>query len=295
MAASFLEAADARSQDAFPVRVVVTTGNDRDPTSAPRSEELCKVLNQHNVCAIWASRYDRSKPMSLTKMLKEHGATVILVVDSCGTHLQAAAAGNAASDGAAEFKLHGGIGVLRLRNVLGGGNDALCQNCGIREGDVFVDATAGQCQDALIAAAAVGELGRVIAFEASPLLWAVTSSRPVATGDADVDRMLNERIEVRLGEAADLLGRMPDWSVDVVYFDPMWQVPSKSSSSFGVLRRFAHNGRLTARAIREACRVARRSVVVMDQPGGVELERLGLPVVSVGQRKRFGVLDCSLH
>lgn len=248
---------------------------------------------------MWASRYDRSKPMSLSKMIKEHEASAILVVDASGTHLQLAADGDHSSSrssgsvSGAEFRLHGGIGVLRLRNVLGGGNDALCQSCGIREGDVFVDATAGQCQDALIAAAAVGESGRVIAFEASPLLWAVTSSRPVSTGDADVDRMLNERVEVRLGEAAELLRRMPDRSADVIYFDPMWQVPSKASPSFGVLRKLAHNGRLTPEAIREARRVARRAVVVMDQPGGEELERLGLPVVSCGQRKRFGMLDLS--
>ena len=312
MSASLLRACALRANDAANniTRVLVTTGNDRDPTATPRSEALVETLNAHggSIHAVWASRYDRSKPMSLTKMLKEHAASAILVVDASGTHLQLAAdtsaesghadnsnnsSSSGRSGGGAEFRLHGGIGVLRLRNVLGGGNDALCQSCGIRQGDVFVDATAGQCQDALIAAAAVGESGRVIAFEASPLLWAVTSSRPVSTGDANVDRMLNERIEVRLGEAAELLRRMPDRSADVIYFDPMWQVPSKASPSFGVLRKLAHNGRLNTEAIREARRVARRAVVVMDQPGGEELERLGLPVVSSGQRKRFGVLDVS--
>lgn len=294
MSASFLHAIALRTRDAAVVpivRVVVTTGNDRDPTATPRSEALVETLNAHDcsICAEVASRYDRSKPMSLTKMIKEHEASAILVVDSSGTHLQLAA--DDETKASAEFRLHGGIGVLRLRNVLGGGNDALLESCGIRKGDVFIDATAGQCQDALIAAAAVGESGRVIAFEASPLLWAVTSSRPVSTGDVDVDRMLNERVEVRLGEAADLLAQMPDRSADIIYFDPMWQVPSKASPSFGVLRKLAHNGRLTLEAIREARRVARRAVVVMDQPGGEELERLGLPVVSCGQRKRFGLLD----
>ena len=45
------------------------------------------------------------------------------------------------------------------------------------------------------AAAAVGPSGRVLAIEASPLLWAVTSGRPCVTGDEEIDKLLNERIE----------------------------------------------------------------------------------------------------
>ena len=84
---------------------------------------------------------------------------------------------------------------------------------------------------------------------------------------------------------------MTDPRRDVVYFDPMWQAPSKSSSSFEVLRSLAHVAPLDESAIREAYRVARRAVVVMDQIGGGQLERLGLPVANAGQRKRYGVLE----
>ena len=80
---------------------------------------------------------------------------------------------------------------------------------------------------------------------------------------------------------------------DVVYFDPMWVVPSRSSPSFQVLRKLAHSERLSASAIAQARRVARRKVVVMDQIHGGELERLGLPVHTCGQRKRYGCLPGS--
>lgn len=280
---SFVDAAVQRAIDAQPCRVVVTTGNDRDATATGRSQQLCETLCRHGVSAVWASRYfSASRPQTLTKLSKEHNASAVLVVDGTGTRLQM-------NEKLAEFKLHGGLGVLRLRNVLGGGEDALCSTCGLREGDVFVDATAGQCQDAIVAAAACGSTGRVIAIEASPLLWAVTSGRPVATGDADVDRMLNERIEVRLGEHTEVLAGMPSDSCDVVYFDPMWQKPAKSSPSFGVLRGLACSQRLSAAAIEQARRVARRAVVVMDQSGGEELGRLGLEVKTAGQRKQYGV------
>lgn len=223
--------------------------------------------------------------------MDQHAAEAILVVDGSGTYLQSREPSTTTTEAKpAEFRVHGGLGVLRLRNVLNGGVDQLASVCDIRQGDVFVDCTAGQLQDSIVAAAVVGPNGRVIAFEASPLLYAVTSGRPVTTGDLAVDQLLNDRIEVRLGEAATLLAAMPDASVDVVYFDPMWQKPEKASASFEVLRRLAHQARLSREAVEEARRVARRIVVVMDQAhGGGELERLGLNIVNCGQRKRYGV------
>ena len=68
-------------------------------------------------------------------------------------------------------------------------------------------------------------------------------------------------------------------------------MPKKSSSSFEVLRMLAHSDRLSREAVVEAQRVARRAVVVMDQSGGHELERLGVEVVHIGQRKKYGVLQ----
>jgi len=51
-----------------------------------------------------------------------------------------------------EHKLHGGMGVLRLRSVAGGGADNMVDACGLRSGDVFIDATAGPLSHALAAA-----------------------------------------------------------------------------------------------------------------------------------------------
>lgn len=202
---SFLAATSQRAADARRLRILVTTGNDRDNTAADRAQALCSTLGAHDCAALltmWVSRFANSvRPATLVKMIDEHSASCILVVDGSGTLLRMRSG--------AEFRLHGGLGVLRVRNVLRGGSDALTSVCALREGDVFVDGTAGQLQDALAAAAAVGPTGRVIAIEASPLLWAVTSGRPVRTEDDDVDRLLNERVEVRLGEASHVLSGMP--------------------------------------------------------------------------------------
>lgn len=290
MTQSYLQAVATRTSDGQTnPRVVVTTGNDRDPSAEPRARALVVALNQHGgVRAAWASRFEHSasRPATLTRLLAAGDALAALVVDSAGVHLKMR------SD-ASEFRLHGGLGRLRMRNVLSGGSDNLTAVCGLQEGDVFVDATAGQLQDSLAAAAAVGPTGRVVALEASPLIWAVTSGRPVVTGEAEMDRLLNERIEVRLGDHEALLAEMPARSADVVYFDPMFAKPTKASASFEVLRQLAHSERLSASAVQQACRVARRAVIVMDQPHGEEIERLGMRVVSTGQRKRFGIIELS--
>lgn len=284
-------AADGTALATLPCCVVVTIGASyRDPTAEARARALVETLNAYgsgngSVRACWASRYQptTSKPATLTKLMAVHEAQAAVVLDANGTHMKT-------SDGT-EFKLHGGLGVLRVRSVMSGANDTLASICALRAGDTFVDGTAGQCQDALVAAAAVGPTGRVIALEASPLLWSVTAGRPVCTSDDEIDRLLNERIEVRLGEAITLLAQMADGSADVVYFDPMFAMPAKASASFEILRSFAHHVPLSLDTIMQARRVARRCVVVMDQPGGSELERLGMRVVSQGQRKRFGVLE----
>ena len=96
---------------------------------------------------------------------------------------------------------------------------------------------------------------------------------------------------MRLGEAAELLRAMPTGSADVVYFDPMFTRPVKADTSFETLRPLAHHEALSSAAIAQARRVARRLVLVTDQPASGELERLGLRVVWNGQRKRYGAIE----
>lgn len=233
---------------------VVTTGHERDGTLASRALELAGFLTLNGQPSLFVER----EGQSLTKMMNFYSADAALIVSPAGTSLRLKSG--------ALMRLHGGIGVLRIRKLLKGGRDNMVDACELQPGDHFVDATAGQLQDAMVASAVVGPTGRVIAFEASPLLYAVSSGRPVCTGDADVDAAL-QRVEVQLGEHTALLAAMPTDSVDVVFFDPMFRRPAKSSLSFhNVLRGLAHSGSLSHEALIQARRVARRCVVVTDQP-----------------------------
>ena len=261
--------------------LVTTEPKSGDEASARR---ICEALCGHGVRATFAPRRSGE---SIAKMLAAADAADAVVVGARGAVLRRA-------DGT-ECRLHGGMGVLRVRTLQRGERDPLVDVCGLREGDTFVDATAGQLSDALVAAHAVGATGRVLAMESSPLLWAVTSLRPARTGQPMVDALLTDRVAVALGDHTALLAAMPADSADVVYFDPMYQAPAhaKHAPGFEVVRAVACAAPLSAAALAEARRVARRRVVVKDQRGGAELERLGLRVEHEGPRQRFGVLDCA--
>ena len=69
---------------------------------------------------------------------------------------------------------------------------------------------------------------------------------------------------------------MPARSVDVVLFDPMFRSAGESGPLFNLVRELGNAAPLSAEALREARRVARRGVLVKDAPPGHELARLGL-------------------
>ncbi|WP_169788834.1 class I SAM-dependent methyltransferase [Vulgatibacter incomptus] len=198
-------------------------------------------------------------------------------------------------DGTPAFRFHGGMAVLRIRRMIAGEIDPLVVACDLRPGDRVVDATAGACADALVLAHAVGPEGSVLALESSPFLHAVTSFgvRTRRFGEEAIDAAL-DRMEVAQGPHLELLASMPTASADVVYFDPMFKSATKAPPGFEVLRALADYTPLTAEALREARRVARRRLVVQDRRGSGELERLGIPEAPVMGRTapvRFGVLE----
>ena len=80
------------------------------------------------------------------------------------------------------------------------------------------------------------------------------AGRPGSPGDVDGGGM-RRRSGVRLGDHTALLASMADESADVVYFDPMFRKPTKSSDGFeSVLRRLACASELSVDAVEQAKR-----------------------------------------
>ena len=170
------------------------------------------------------------------------------------------------------FRASVGMGLLRLVRARQGEVDPLVRAAELHAGDEVLDATLGLAGDALIAAHATGT--RVIGLEASPVLAAFVTAglrRLLVPGRAAAGR-----IEVRCVDHRAALREMPDRSVDVVLFDPMFRTAGESGALFDLVRKLAEHAPLAPETLREARRVARRGVLVKDAPPGHELARLGL-------------------
>lgn len=173
---------------------------------------------------------------------------------------------------------HPGSSVLRVKNLLHGGQDKLLGVSGVRPGDSVLDLTAGLGADAAVMAFAAGPGGRVVALEGSytvALLLDCGRTRE----DSDLPAPLREafaRMEVWWGKLGETLRLLPSGSFDIVYADPMFEHAIERSAGIRALRPFAVRTEVTRDDLREAVRVARRRVVVKDRREGLLLRRLGL-------------------
>lgn len=228
------------------------------------------------------------------------------------------------------FRYAPGMALLRIKRLMKGENDLMVEIARLRSGDTFFDATAGMGGDALVASYVVGPAGRVMAIEASYLLYALvqeglrmwgglnrTSSfvsnhdrqndnderkdahdvhDHVADRRDDAHRILSamRRIELLHGDHTRLLARLPDRSVDTVYFDPMFdRTVKKAHGTVDMLRALGEPTPLQEEAIEQALRVARRNVMIKERPGSPLFGRYGFRVYARKASFTYGVRDVS--
>lgn len=188
--------------------------------------------------------------------------------------------------GEQSWRSHPGMGLVRLRRVLKGEPDPLLDAAQITAGERVLDATFGYGHDSLLLAHAVGEGGKVFGLEANPALAALAQAglrfwTPPA-------HEIMRRVEVLQVEHREFLRELPDKSVDLVYFDPMFRTGISAAPGFELLRMLGHPAKLDAETLIQAKRVAKRAVLMKDAAPGRELERLDLSIV--GGRRHAKVL-----
>jgi 16S rRNA (guanine1516-N2)-methyltransferase len=176
--------------------------------------------------------------------------------------------------GGTSLSSHPGMGLVRVRRLVKGAeHDPLLDLAELPLGGSVLDATFGFGQDALVFAHAVGEHGRVVGLEASPLLAGLAMGglrfwpEPAAS--------IVNRIEVRFMNFRAFLAQAPAKSFDVVYFDPMFRKARPAAPDFAALRILAERAPIEPVDIEAAVRVARRAVIVKDAWPGPEITRLG--------------------
>ncbi|PYI55935.1 class I SAM-dependent methyltransferase [Paenibacillus flagellatus] len=239
--------------------MLVTTSYSPSPEAAARAKAIAGELR---------CRYVERGTSSVRRLGERYGDSRFLVVTERELQFH--------SGGETPLFFHPSLSLVRVKRLMNGEHDGLIEASGAAVGDAVLDCTAGLGSDAIVFSYAVGEEGAVTAVESEPALYTVVREGLASyqTFSEPFDAAMR-RVRLVLGHHLETLRGMPDDSVDIVYFDPMFRQPVEESSAIGPLRQVANHSPLSEEAIREAVRVARKSVVMKEHRDSGEFERLG--------------------
>ncbi|MEN6349246.1 MAG: class I SAM-dependent methyltransferase [Syntrophomonas sp.] len=171
--------------------------------------------------------------------------------------------------------------------------DPLIKACDLKENDSFLDCTLGLGADSIVASY-FSRGGRVVGLESSFIIaWVVKWGMKLYCSQMDWLNTAIKGIEVVAADHSSYLKELDDNSFDIVYFDPMFRQPLLKSQAIAPLRLMADHRELRKESIIEACRVARKKVVVKEMVSSPEFERLGLRLAphSPHNKIAFGVIE----
>lgn len=157
--------------------------------------------------------------------------------------------------------------------------DVMIRASQLERGDSFLDCTLGLGADSIVASY-FSVTGRITGLEHQPVADVIRWGMKRYRIEMSWLQESIQRIEVIAADHKEYLPRLNDQSYDIVYFDPMFTKPLLKSSPISPLRKLADHAPLELATIDEACRVARKRVVMKDLAEGEELERLGFQKVS---------------
>lgn len=193
-----------------------------------------------------------------------------------------------------DFFFHLSMAELRIKNIISGKHDHMVAAMGLEPGMSVLDCTLGLASDAIVTSLIVGSSGTVVGLEAAPLIALITQYglQHFVCEEQSIQEAL-QRIEVENIEYSDYLAALPAKSMDIVYFDPMFRQPIQSSSNLKPIRYLADNRPLNEQVLKDACRVAKKKVVVKEAHDSSEFKRLGIHNILGGKYSSvsYGVID----
>lgn len=196
---------------------------------------------------------DRPHNHSVEDILFTNNLAALIVLEKSGPRIHSAAGA---------FAYHPSMAAIRVQQLVRGSADNFVKAMKIQSGSRVLDCTLGLASDAAVAAFVVGETGRVVGLEASPLLHFV-----VAYGLVHYETkapLLNaalRRIQTINILAEDYLQNCPPDSFDAVYFDPMFRRPVEGSVAMDALRPLSLNAPLPKETVELALQAAPRVVI----------------------------------
>lgn len=161
------------------------------------------------------------------------------------------------------FRFHPGMAHLRILALTRGQQDRLIQFSNVQVGDTVLDCTAGLCSDAAVFSHAVGPSGKVSALESSFPIYLVTRNGLSNYPFREINELRAfQKIMLHHQSYRDYFVTAEPDSIDIVYFDPMFDRPIAASTGIEPLRQIASYDLLEPNDIRQALIVARKCVVV---------------------------------
>ncbi|WP_175991619.1 class I SAM-dependent methyltransferase [Bacillus sp. Marseille-Q1617] len=191
------------------------------------------------------------------------------------------------------FFFHPNSASFRIKRLMRGETDPMVEAAGLKEGMSFLDCTLGLASDSIIASHIVGPEGRVKGIEANKYIASIISAglKNWTSPLAELNEAM-KRVEVWQGSYEDRLKECSDKSVDIVYFDPMFEEGLTDSTGINPIRNWASYTPLTKESIEEAKRVARKKIVMKNHYQSPLFNEHGFEVIKRPSAKfHFGVID----
>ncbi|MCA1054553.1 class I SAM-dependent methyltransferase [Rossellomorea aquimaris] len=191
------------------------------------------------------------------------------------------------------FFFHPNSASFRIKRLMRGERDPMVDAAGLEEGMSFLDCTVGLASDSIIASHIVGPKGKVKGFEANPYIAHIISEG-LKKWTSPLDE-LNEamsRVEVIQQRFEEGLKECGDQSMDVVYFDPMFEEALTDSAGINPIRTWAAYTSITNEVMNEARRVAKMKIVMKNHYQSPLFEEHGFEVIKRPSSKfHFGVIS----
>ncbi len=220
-------------------------------------------------------KYIPRKRISLQELLKTYENTIIVKQD--GWVLE--------SFEHKPFFFHPDTAALRLKAP----RDPLLELLGNAPLKIL-DCTMGLASDSIVMASH-GHAVSAIESELIPYTIVQHGLATFESGSVALDQAMRSITPIHT-DSLDYLRSLPDKTVDVVYFDPMFSEKIVESENLDGLSRFANHDGLSKDTIEEAKRVARQKIILKAHFRDKRMEALGFTrLVRPNQKFHYGVIE----
>ncbi|WP_100373121.1 class I SAM-dependent methyltransferase [Bacillus sp. FJAT-45037] len=235
----------------------------------------------HSLHAIFVKRED----VSVEDLLKAYESQVLVVGQSRLTLYS--------RETSEPFFYHPSSAMFRVKQFLRTGDDRLIQVTQLSEGMSFLDCTLGLASDSLVAKLAVGSIGKVIGLEANQEIAFIVANGLSHWQEGPVEMIERMReIEVIHAQHRSYLEKAETSSIDVVYFDPMFEQHVERSTGIRGLKAIACHDDLNKETIQQAIRVAKKRVVLKDHWQSERFSRYGFTQIKRSHAAfHYGFID----